>query len=780
MRKRLKASSVWITALALVLWLAGTHVHSQAAPVLISDQVSYDSQSQLFMATGNVEVYFDGSKLTAPTVTYDKLSDRFSIEGPFVLVGASGSSVTYGEFADLSSDLADGVIYAVNQIIEDNLQVSANKVIRSSSSLTQFDRVRASSCRVCSTSDIPLWEVRAREAWHDDEAKTVTFRHAQLRIRNVPVAYTPWLRLPDPSVERSDGFLAPVLSINSLLGNRVGIPYFKTMGNHADVTVTPYLGFQSNVLSTVEGRYRKRFYSGFLELNGALSSDDFTERQWRSYLFTNGQFNFENGVDLEFSSQAASDSAYIGTYDFFERDRKTLSGDVLSFQDDRLNDNLRISQNRPGNFWELSYKGFKPLRDSNYLYELPNHIVNSQWVRDLPLGNRPSNLKFNLVGQLSANEFGPTNSRQLDISRGSANLVWRDRSDLHSGFALHTDFGLFWDSYRVTDDLRWPSSQSGMSKFVASKLERPISLAGGNETGVFTPSVQLMYYTSSDIDLPVVDGSTIHLLDAYNHAGLGRFRRVNREQDGASELSAIEFGLSYKYDFMKDYYLGGSVEQDFFFTSEGTSQREGRLYTFDFGKDGEGLTYSLTSQFNGDGKRISDGVSFTLPLAPVTLWGDYSRQDLDPIYAVNFATERWKIDLSANFTPHLTGAIGTAVDELSVDQSFTTASLQYDDGWRWRASTNARFDRNVDRYQQVNAEIRRRTKWGGDIYVQHLFDYDTTSRAGFGVDYSNECASFVVSLFHIKNAATGLDSSTEFKVELKLGSFGTQHTRKCG
>lgn len=777
----LKTPSVWITTLALALWLVGTHAHSQMAPVLISDQVSYDDQTQLFIATGHVEVYFDGAKLVAPTVTFDQLNDRFSIEGPFVLVDPSGSSVTYGQFADLSSDLADGVIYAVNQIIEENLQVSANKVIRSGGSVTQFDRVRASSCRVCSTSDIPLWEVRAREAVHDDEAKTVTFRHAQLRIRDVPVAYTPWLRLPDPSVKRSDGLLGPVLSFNSRLGTRVGIPYFKTLGKHADLTVTPYLGVQAKSIKTLEGRYRQRYYSGFLELNGALSSDDFTTASHRAYLFTNGQFNFENGVDLKFSTQAASDRAYIGTYDFFARERRTLTGEVLAFQDDRLRDDFRISRTSSGELWEFEYAGYKPLRDPSYLYDSPNRIINSQWTREIKLEDLPGSLKFNVAGQLSANEFGPTNSRQMDITRGSVNLSWRDSRDLGGQFKLYSDGGLFWDNYQINDDLNWSRSQSGAGKFIASKLAWPNTFSGfGRGTSVFTPSVQFMHFSTGKILVPIIDGSTIHLVDPFNHSDLSRFRRVNREQDGYGKVSTVEFDFSYRYNFSSNYYLGAGVNQDFLLDSSDVTQKDGRLFTVEFGKSGQGLTYGLSSKFNGAGDRIFDQASFSLPWDPITFWGGYVRQDIDPAYAITSATERWSLDLTARLTQRLSGSLGTTFNPLASDDSFTTGSVKYDDGALWRASAEARYDRTLDRFQKVSAEIRRRTKWGGDVYGQHSFDYDTTSRVGVGLEYSNECASFIASLAQIKNAATGLDETTEFKLELRLGNFGAQNAQSCG
>lgn len=54
--------------------------------------------------TENIEVYIYGAKPTASSLTYDQGGDRFSVDGPFVLSNAIGTSVTCDEFAELSPD----------------------------------------------------------------------------------------------------------------------------------------------------------------------------------------------------------------------------------------------------------------------------------------------------------------------------------------------------------------------------------------------------------------------------------------------------------------------------------------------------------------------------------------------------------------------------------------------------------------------------------------------------------------------------------------------------
>lgn len=758
---------------------------SRDAPLLISDSLSIDPEGELFVASGNVEIYFEGAKLTAPSVTYDQAADRIAVEGPFVLTDASGSSVTFGEFAEVTPDLAEGVFYAVRQVIEQNLQVTAGEVRRSGGNLTEFQTVRASSCRVCEGS-VPIWEVRAREAVHDEEAKTVTYRHAQLRIRNIPVAYTPWLRMPDPSVSRADGFLPPTITVNSVLGNRIGVPYFKTLGDSADVTVTPnislYEGGAGQTMSqTLEARYRQFFYRGYVEMHGAVSTDDLTDDDLRAYLFSNGLFRYDNGFELKFQTQSASDRTYVGTYDFFAEERETFRGDIITFADDRLTSSFSLNRSRPGELIDVNYMSFVPLREPAYLYDTANSILNAQYTRTLSMGELPGQLRVNLVGQGDANNFGPTNARRMDVSRGSLNLSWTDRRNLGDHLKWQTDLGIFLDRYSVEDDATYGGEQSGSSKFAMTRLEWPIlreTETGGTHS--LTPSLQFMTFRAGGLNLPAIDGTSIDLLDPYNYSNLGRFPRIDRQQAGAYDISTAEVDLTYRYRTAAGYYLGGGVSQDFILSTSNPSLEDARLYTLQLGKDRGALTYGLAVKYNVNGDRISDSAAFKVPIGPLSMTGDYLRQDRDQAFVNADPVERWSLGISGELARGLTVAVGTTFNAYEDDASFVTGSVTYDRGEAWRAMWSGKYDRDLERYDQIDAEVRRRMDWGGDIFATMSDDFDTTNRRELGLVYDNECIQFRAGVSRVENATTGLDATTELSIELKLGSFGAENAKTCG
>jgi LPS-assembly protein len=75
--------------LPLVFWLAGAlaataQTDTATEPLLaslVADRVSVDAERRL-IAEGNVEVFYDGARLTASRITYDRAANEVLIDGP--------------------------------------------------------------------------------------------------------------------------------------------------------------------------------------------------------------------------------------------------------------------------------------------------------------------------------------------------------------------------------------------------------------------------------------------------------------------------------------------------------------------------------------------------------------------------------------------------------------------------------------------------------------------------------------------------------------------------
>ena len=228
---------------ALLLFGLGAPALSQgdgsALASLVADTVTISS-GDVLVATGHVEIFYQGRHLSASSLSYDRSTDRLRIEGPIWIDDGQGN-VLQAEMADLSADLTEGILRSARLVLADQLQLAAGEVLQTAGGrYTAMRSVVASSCTICKGDTTPVWEIRADRVVHDTVEHQIWFSGAQLRFWGLPVAYLPLMRVPDPELDRASGFLLPAIRTTSLLGTGVLIPYFLKLGDSRDLTLTPF------------------------------------------------------------------------------------------------------------------------------------------------------------------------------------------------------------------------------------------------------------------------------------------------------------------------------------------------------------------------------------------------------------------------------------------------------------------------------------------------------------------------------------------------------------
>ena len=302
-------------ALAFVLLLVCPMMASaQDAATLLADRVELNGEEQL-IASGNVEAFFDGSKLSASQIIYDDHSDTLRIVGPIVIQSSDGTILTASS-ATLDPRLENGILQSARIVLDQRLQLAANQIDQRDGRFSQLYKTTATSCRVCGTGP-PLCEIRAERVVYDAQEQQIYFSNATFRVRGVPLFWLPYMRLPDPALERSSGFLFPEQRNTTQLGFGVKLPYFITLGDHRDLTVTPYVSPET---TTIELRYRQAFTNGRITAEGAISDDTLVDGN-RSYLFADGRYELGDSYLLIYDIETVSDRAYLLDYDYADKDR---------------------------------------------------------------------------------------------------------------------------------------------------------------------------------------------------------------------------------------------------------------------------------------------------------------------------------------------------------------------------------------------------------------------------------------------------------------------------
>lgn len=728
---------IWLLVAGLALLGPVPALAQEAAPpppaVLVADDVYMEGNERL-VATGNVEAIYDGRRLQAEGITYDRREDRLILTGPIV-IHEGEETLILADSGEIGQDLRNGILRGARIVMGDHVQLAASEMNRSGGRFNQLYKVAVTSCRVCETGRPPLWQIRARRVIHDQEEKQLYFEDAQFRVMDTPIFYLPRLRLPDPSLERATGFLVPSLYNSSLLGTGVRVPYFLRLGDHKDLTITPFLTTKSR---TLELRYRQAFRNGRMQFDAAVSNDDVGTRSRRGYLFGQGAFTVLGDYTLRFDIEAVNDDTYLLEYGYSEKDR--LDSEI-SIERARRDAYVRGAITY---FNSLGFRVPSPgVRESNNT--LPTLVGNAEYERRLHPAALGGEIRLGMLAHSHLRSSGLiTDGPDFDvwadghdIGRLTLSADWHQGWTLPGGVLTHLRTGLALDAFEVRQaGLTSASRATEASPSVELELRWPLlkSTAAG-VTHVIEPMVQLAWTGGSNPFVPN-DESTRIEFDEGNLFSTSRFTAPDRRERGFRGAYGVSWTRFAPSGFESSLAVGQLVRDeaqleatglDSFTSSSGLNGKVSDVLVAGQVKTGGGLVLTARSLFDG-------GLSTTKAEARAS-WNN-------PKGSLG-ATYIWLgRDPAENR--------GTTVSEWSFDASYRLSR-------HWTGSANWRYD----------------------------VASDESVRAGLGLTYTNECVDISLSAsrrFTASNplapATTILAPSTDISLTVGLRGFTTKTSDK--
>jgi LPS-assembly protein len=203
------------------------------APVhLTADTLSYDEDTGVAVAEGNVELGLGTRTMRADRVRYDSTSGEADLTGKVRYKDADE------EFAfdriTINLDSETGVLYnGTIRISSSNYLISSEKIEKTGKSSFLIEKGMLTTCP-CDPEPDWKFEVRRARVTLDRYAvgKDITFR-----IRGVPVLWLPWGAFP-VKMTRQSGLLMPNFSSNRSRGYALQLPYYQVINRWSDATVT--------------------------------------------------------------------------------------------------------------------------------------------------------------------------------------------------------------------------------------------------------------------------------------------------------------------------------------------------------------------------------------------------------------------------------------------------------------------------------------------------------------------------------------------------------------
>ncbi|MDZ7709191.1 MAG: LPS assembly protein LptD [Roseovarius sp.] len=694
--------------------------------MLVADDVVLGADDRL-TARGHVEAFYDGRRLTAREIVYDRAADRLEITGPLTLTEDGGETVVLADSASLDRDLVNGILRGARIVLQDQLQLAAHQARRTDGRVTELYKASVTSCRVCETGRPPLWQIRAERMIHDQEKRRLYFYNAQLRVLDTPVLYLPRLRMPDGSVDRATGFLTPELINSSLLGTGVRVPYFIAIDDHRDLTIAPFWATDSR---RIELRYRQAFRNGDIEIETALSDDDFNPRSSRGYLFANGRFDLPRDFTLRFDLELTSDDTFLLDHGFSTKDR--------------LQSGVSIERARRDEYVRLALDHFQSLRVNESNSTLPSIVANGEYERRVFPARLGGELRFTA---LAHGHYRSSNLRTdgpdfdsfadgHDVARFTAEADWLRQWVLGAGVLVTAEAGLALDHFEIAQIGTTARPQATeITPRAAIRLRWPLMKATrGGVAHVIEPVAQLAWSGGSNPAIPFEESTAVEF-DEGNLFNISHFPAPDRRERGLSGAAGLSYarispsgweGRLALGHVIRDKRLlepGGSPS---FTRSSGLRDRRSDLLVAAQVRNDTGLVVTARSLFDDVFDATKAEARISWQNARTDLGATYTWLPDDPVESRPSTVSEWSFDGNYRFARH------------------------------WTASGEWRYDAATDR----------------------------SIRAGAGLTYTNECVDITLSVSRRFTSSTILEPETNIGFTVGLRGFSAasrdkSFTRTC-
>jgi LPS-assembly protein len=643
--------------------------------VLVADSVNLTADG-LLIARGNVEALSDDVRLTAQEIVYNDTTGEIILKGPIRITQGDEATII-ADAAELQSDLRNGLIHSARLVLADQVQLASARMTRLEGRYSVLDKTTVSSCNVCETGEPPLWQIRAQRVVHDQLEKQLYFDHASLLVRDVPIFYFPHLRMPDPTLERAQGFLIPEFNHSSLLNYGIKVPYFIPWGTERDLVLSPYLSSETR---TMEFRYRQAFEKGGIQLEGAISDDTIRSDIIRGYLFAEGLFQLGQDYKLTFDLKAVSDDTYLTDYDYADYDR--LNSDITI---------ARASRTENTRFAAYHYQTLREDEDND---EIPFLVLKAETERRY-LNMWGGELRTSVEAHGHQRRSTKDGDPGRDVGRANANVQWLGDWNLGNGLRTGVTGALAFDAYRTENDSSVSTFDSGLAPSVAAYLRYPMSKTGNDgATYILEPLAQVAWTGGEALDI-ANDESTQVEFDEGNLLSLSRFPSYDRRERGLSTAVGMNWSRVSTNGWRGDLTFGQVFRQDAqldFSKSSGLSGTSSDLLVAGQLRNQSGLLFTGRALLDTKGDLNKAGARLGWSNDRLWLDASYIWLEKDLVESRPDDISEMKFDGSYRLNRHWTGMMDWQFDAVSGETSEAGVGLEYrNECLRMELSLSRRF-----------------------------------------------------------------------------------------
>ena len=655
-----------------------------------------DDEHHTWVAKGAVEARYKGKVLRADEVDYNQTNGVVTALGDVQLLSPDGTS-EFAKTMTLDQDFKAGVALAFSTRQEPNTKIVADEALRLNKDSMALNKAVFTVCDICAQDgepETPTWSIQADQVIQDHEHNIIFYKNAVIRVKGLPVMYTPVFWHTDPTAKRGSGFLGPALGTDVRRGVFAEIPYLWVISPYADLVVDPQ--FNSRVSPLLMTEYRERFYSGQIDVRAGYAyaqQFDATGQPYdnltsRSYILARGAFAPANNWTWGFSAERVTDPLMLQRYTV----PNVYDPRGLMITDDgRLISQLYSVEQDSKSYLSIAAMSFQGLRpgDQNGTFPIVAPVIEGHYEPDvLFLGG-----KLHLEGSAVVLERPRNPNTDIapgeDSRRMSLGGDWSTTYTLYDGIRLSPFLNARNDVFNV-DNVS--ATDTGLHT-----VDRPLGTAGvnaswpffrrsGDLTTVIEPLVQLAVSPRAVInpyipneDSQVIDFDETNLFEANKSPGFDYYEggaranvggRVSFRWDGGAQAQLLA-GQSFRAEpdpTLPAYTSLNQTESDWVVAASASGLGGMNGFARALIDSRTDRVRRLEAGLNGGNSLISGSVS-------------YFHDDID---VTGVATENASFGGALHFTTHWSIASGSSIDLINhVIPSESTGLVYQDECIHW-------------------------------------------------------------------------------------------------
>ncbi|QJI17922.1 MULTISPECIES: LPS-assembly protein LptD [unclassified Pseudomonas] len=459
------------------------------APTFIGAKASrYEQETQVATLAGDVVMRQGSMQVEAQEASLYQAENRGELNGN-VRMRDNGALIV-GDHAQVQLDTGAAQIDNAEYVMhKSRIRGNALYAKRAENAIIRLKDGTYTTCE----PDSNAWQLRGNNITLNPATGFGTATNATLRVKNIPILYTPYIYFPIDD-RRQSGFLPPSFSSGGESGFTLVTPYYFNLAPNYDATLYPRYMTKRGLLMEGEFRYLTKSSEG--QVGGAYLNDDNDERS--------KQTDFEKTRwMLNWQHKGGLDSRVMTEVDY------TDISDPYYFQDlqtDQIGVERRDALNQQG---AVNYRG------DNYNARLNLQAYKLATISQITPYNRLPQITFN---------------GSLPYHPGGLNFAY-DTEAVRFDRDLET--GNFIDKDGVTTTPRLDTNVRGLTRANGTRLNvaPSVSLPMTASYGYITPKLKYAY-TKYDLDLDNRGKTTLAAGDEFKSS-----------QDRSIPIASVDSGL---------------------------------------------------------------------------------------------------------------------------------------------------------------------------------------------------------------------------------------------